>query len=340
MELREITVDDSVVGLTLAYDLTEITPGVAKGAVLRRGHVITPGDLETLRDIGKSHIVILDLGPDDVHEDDAAERLGRLLGGEGIEVRLPGEAWADLVATRNGLLKVDDARLLRMNLLDDLLLATRHNNSPVRQGDVVAKVKVRGLSVQRAVLEEAELLAAGDTRVVRILLYRPAGAAAVITGREIFEGRKKDAFEPLLRGRLKEYGSDLARVEIVPDDIEHIGRAIDTALARGVDVVFVTGGGSPDDSTGAAIARVADEVVVWGVPVSPGAMTVLAYAGTVPILGVSGGLLARPRGFFDLILPRLLARERLTKEDVAPYGHGGLCLGCPTCVFPACPFGC
>jgi hypothetical protein len=339
VKVREIPVGGAVVGLTLAYDLTGITPGGQKGAVLRRGHVISESDLVVLRDIGKSHIKILELAPDDVHEDEAAESLARMLAGDGIEVKLPGEAWADLVASRTGLLKVDVDRLRRLNLLDDLIIATRHTNSPVKVGDTVARAKVRGLAVRQAVLDEAQVLAGGSSKVAEVLPYRAVRAGAVITGREIFEGRKKDAFEPLLRQRLEEYGSALVHAEIVPDELTEVSRAITSALALGLDMIFVTGGGSPDDCTSESISRSAEEVVFHGVPVAPGAMTVLAYAKGVPILGVPGGLLAWPRGFFDLVFPRLLAGERLSKGEIAEYGHGGLCLRCDTCRFPACSFG-
>jgi len=338
LEIRDIHVDESV-GLTLAYDLTGITPGKQKGAVLRRGHVIREEDLELLRDIGKSRIRILDLAPDEVHEDEAAERLARILAGQGIQVALPGEAWADLVASAAGLLKVDSERLLRLNLLDDLLVATRHNNSTVRAGEIIAKAKVRELAVRETVLEQATSLAEGSTRTLEVLPFRVVRGAAVITGREIYEGRKKDAFEPLLRTRLEEYGSALVNVEIVPDEVSDIRRALASALDMGFEIVFVTGGGSPDDSTSESVARVADELVFHGAPVSPGAMSMLAYSRDVPILSVPGGLLARPHGFIDLVLPRLLAGDRISKEDVAEYGHGGLCLRCAACVFPDCPFG-
>ncbi len=338
MIVQEIPVDQSV-GLTLAYDLTGIEPGKDKRAVLRRGHVIGEGDLEILHAIGKSHIKILELAPDDVHEDDAARALGQMLAGEGIEVTMPGEAWADLVALNAGVLKVDSDRLLELNRLDDVLIATRHNNSIVKSGNTVAKAKVRGLVVKQSVLAEANCHAVASPKIVEVLPCRTVRAAAVITGREICEGRKKDAFEPLLRQRVEEYGSTLFRSEIVLDETQEIGRAVTSALGLGVEIVFVTGGGSPDDCTAEAIASVADEVVFRGVAVSPGAMTVLAYAGEVAILGVPGGLLVRSHGFVDLILPRLLAGDRLAKEDAAQYGHGGLCLGCLTCVFPLCPFG-
>ena len=338
MKVKEIPTDESV-GLTLAYDLTGITPGKEKGAVLRRGHVITPADLETLRTIGKSHIKVIELASDEVHEDEAAELLANMLAGEGVSVRMPGEAWADVVSSVTGLLKVDADRLASLNMLDDVLIATRHTNYPVVAGETVAKAKVRGLSVKQAVLDEARTIAKGSQRILEVLPYRILRAAAVITGREVYEGRRKDAFEPLLRRRLAEYGSELTKVEIVPDEIPEMSRAIQAALDSGVDMVLVTGGGSPDDSTSVSIIGCADDVIFQGVPVSPGAMSILAYAGDVPILGVPAGLLARPRGFVDLLLPRLLAGEKPTKSEVMHLGHGALCLLCKTCVFPACPFG-
>jgi len=106
MKAQEIPIE-SAVGLTLAYDLTGITPGKEKGAVLRRGHVIREDDLELLRAIGKSRVKILELAQEDVHEDDAALRLAQALAGDNIEVMMPGEAWADLIAAADGLLKVD-----------------------------------------------------------------------------------------------------------------------------------------------------------------------------------------------------------------------------------------
>lgn len=338
MNVREIPVDESG-GLTLAYDLTGIDPGKNKRAVMRRGHVIGASDLEILHAIGKSHVKVLELAPDDVHEDDAARALGHMLAGQGIEVRMPGEAWADLVATHDGLLGVAEERLFRLNGLEDVLIATRHDNSVVKTGDTVARAKVRGLVVKQSVLDQAEDHAAALPKIVEVLPISTVQAAAVITGREIYEGRKKDAFEPLLRKRVEAYGSELIHAEIVPDEVEDIGRAITSALDLGAQIVLVSGGGSPDDCTAEAIGQVADEVVFCGVPVSPGAMTTLAYAKGAAILGVPGGLLARPRGFIDLVLPRLLAGDRPSADDAARYGHGGLCLGCPTCVFPSCSFG-
>ena len=337
MKLREVRIEDAV-GLPLAYDLTEIVPGQRKGAVLRRGHRISAEDIPTLQRIGKSVVYVLELEKGEVHEDDAALRLASMLSGSGVKVEMPGEAWADVRATVRGLLKVDVRRLLAINTIGDFLVATRHTNSKVAPGDLVAKAKVRGLVVEEGRLARAADFVRGDP-VIKVTPFRRVRAGVVVTGREVYEGRVQDAFTPLLTSRLAEYESTVAASEIVPDDADEIARAILGMLARDVDMVLVTGGMSPDDCTPRAIELSGARVVFYGAPVSPGAMTLLAYHGTTPVIGVPAGILARPRALFDLILPRLLAGEIPSPADIAEYGHGGLCLGCKTCSFPLCPFG-
>ena len=337
MKAQEVRIKDAV-GLPLAYDLTEIVPGQRKGAVLRRGHLIQEEDLSVLARIGKSWVLVLELEPGEVHEDEAAVRLAGLIAGPGVGVSQPGEAWADVRASGAGLLKVDTARLQQINAVGELLVATRHNSDAVRAGELVAKAKVVGLTVaERRLTEAAKIAAPGP--IVQVRPYRSLRAAIIVTGREVYEGRVKDAFGPLLTSRLEEYGSSAAEVRIIPDEAPIIAGTVREALSHGMELVLVTGGMSPDDSTPEGIRQSGAKVEFYGMPVSPGAMTLVAYAGVTPVMGVPAGLLTRGRGIFDVVLPRLLAGERLEAGEVARYGHGGLCWACPTCTYPMCPFG-
>jgi hypothetical protein len=337
MKWREVAVQDAV-GLPLDYDLTGIAPGIGKGAILRRGHVLRQEDLAVLARIGKDTVRILELEPGEVHEDAAALALARMLAGRGIEVELAGEAWADLRARHDGLLRVDRDQLLQINSLGELLVATRHDRSPVRAGDTVARAKVLGL-----VVEESRLAAAASVTAARptltVVAYRPMRAGVVVTGSEVHRGLVKDAFSPLLQRRLADYGSQVVCSRVVPGDIDGLAEAIRDFLGRDIHLLLVTGGMSPDDCTAEAIRRSGVEVLVHGVPVSPGAMTLLGYAGPILVMGVPACAIARPRGLFDLLLPRVLTGEVLSASALAAYGHGGLCWGCEVCAYPACAFG-
>jgi molybdopterin biosynthesis enzyme len=106
-------------------------------------------------------------------------------------------------------------------------------------------------------------------------------------------------------------------------------------------MIVVTGGMSvdPDDRTPASIRAAGGREVTYGSPTFPGSMFMLAYIGNTPVVGVPGCAMYNKATVFDLIVPRILAGERLTKADITALGHGGLCLGCSTCHFPNCGFG-
>ena len=163
----------------------------------------------------------------------------------------------------------------------------------------------------------------------------------VTTGSEVFQGRIQDGFGPVVRRKFEPLGSTVFRQIIVNDEIPMCVSAIRELLAQGAEMIVVTGGMSvdPDDQTPASIREAGGNVVVYGAPVLPGAMFMLAMIGDVPVLGLPGCVMYHKASIFDLIVPRLLAGETVSARDIAALGHGGLCLACPECRYPICPFG-
>ena len=165
----------------------------------------------------------------------------------------------------------------------------------------------------------------------------------VNTGNEVFYGRIKDTFTPVIIEKLKEYGAEVVGRVVSDDNHEHITAAIQKFLDEGVDMVLCTGGMSvdPDDRTPFAIKNTGAEIVTYGAPVLPGAMFLLSYYGEKkrPVIGLPGCVMYAKRTIFDLVLPRIVAGEILKKADIDTLGEGGLCLNCPVCTFPNCGFG-
>ena len=133
------------------------------------------------------------------------------------------------------------------------------------------------------------------------------------------------------------------------DDPDAIAAQIAAYIDQGADMVLCTGGMSvdPDDTTPTAIQRSGAQIVSYGAPVLPGAMFLLAYyqvkdgenPRTVAIMGLPGCVMYARRTIFDLVLPRIMADDQVTADDLAALGQGGLCLNCPECTFPNCGFG-
>ena len=333
------TVD--AVGHVLCHDLTQIIPGEFKGARFRKGHVVTDGDIPVLLSMGKENLYVWEMQPGIVHENDAAERLCALCISDGMDRSEVKEGKIELTAARAGLFTVDSARLRAVNAIDELMIATRHGNTPVQPGDKLCGTRVIPLVIEEEKLVQAEK-AVGAEPLLRILPYKLRTCAIITTGSEVYSGRIEDKFTPVLIKKLAAYGIEVTKHTTVDDGMDRIEEAIREAREEKPDLILCTGGMSvdPDDNTPGAIKKSGANIVTYGAPVLPGAMLLLGYYddGT-PVLGLPGCVMYAKATVFDLVLPRIAAGVRLCKEDFVQMGEGGLCLGCTPCHYPACPFG-
>lgn len=321
---KEVRVEDAV-GMRLAHDLTRIVPGEFKGRLFKKGHVISADDIPALLNIGKEHIYILELSDGELHEDDAALRMGNALAGEAMRFEEPHEGKVVLKAEMQGLLKVDAERLFAINMIDEIAVVAKENNTVLEPGDKIAGLRAIPLTVAEEKVARVEALAA-EGPVFAIKPFRRLKVGVVTTGSEVLKGRIEDKFGPRVREKLERYGSEVIEQKIVGDLVEDIAGAIEAFHAAGADMVICTGGMSvdPDDRTPGAIKRAATEVVSYGMPVLPGSMMMLAYREGMPIFGLPGCVIFDDFTSFDILLPRVLAGEKVTREEVARLGHGGL----------------
>lgn len=338
--MKTIRTEDAV-GHVLCHDITRIVKDDTKGVAFRRGHVVTEADIPELLKLGKASLYVFEAKEGMLHENDAAAILYDISAGEhmtGSEVK---EGKIDIYAAEDGLFQVDVERLKAVNRLGEMMIATRHTNSPVRKGDKLAGTRVIPLVIESGKMERARQVA-GDAPLLRIHPYRQRKAAVVVTGSEVDKGLIRDTFTPVVLAKLKEYGIDDVPHRLVGDDPERTVQAIRDFLADGAEIVLCTGGMSvdPDDRTPLAIKTVAERVVRYGAPVLPGAMFMLGYAKEgQALIGLPGCVMFHGRTIFDIILPRILADLPITSDDIAALGHGGLCLNCDTCIFPNCALG-
>ena len=163
----------------------------------------------------------------------------------------------------------------------------------------------------------------------------------VTTASEVYSGLIEEKFGPVLVRKFSELGSSVVKQVFADDDDEMIAGCIRQLVDEGMDIIGVTGGMSvdPDDMTPSGIRKAGGEIVSYGAPVLPGAMFMLSYIGDVPVVGLPGCVMYSRTSVFDLIVPRLLAGEKVTKKDINMLAHGGLCLNCEVCTYPFCGFG-
>ncbi|MGI5891106.1 MAG: molybdopterin-binding protein [Bacillota bacterium] len=329
------------VGHVLCHDITQIIRGVTKDVAFKKGHIVQEQDIPILLSLGKDHLYIWEKQADMLHENEAAQILYDICKNDNISPTPIKEGKIELIADIDGLLKVDVALLEKINSLDELIIATRHNNFPVKKGDKLAGTRIIPLVIKKEKMEMARQIV-GDKPLFSIWPYSHKKVGIVTTGSEVFHGRIKDTFGPVIMHKLSKYDTKILGQKFADDNIEHIVSAIRSFIDQGATMVVCTGGMSvdPDDLTPSAIRAVGAEIVSYGAPVLPGAMFMLSYYNNdIPIIGLPGCVMYAKSTIFDLVLPRVMAGEKLTKKDLARLGNGGLCLGCEQCNYPNCSFG-
>ncbi|MCP1223022.1 molybdopterin-binding protein [Sebaldella sp. S0638] len=322
--MKKINVKEAV-GMALCHDITEIIPGGFKGAKFLKGHIIKEEDVEVLLSLGKENIYIWEEDENYVHENDAAEFIKECVMGKGMYASEIREGKINFVAEYDGLYKINVELLNKINSIGEIIIASKFNNTVVKEGKTAAATRIIPLRIEKIQLNELKELMKNQELMEIKKMNSDLRVGIITTGSEIFYGRIKDKAREALGEKLGEYGVTNIKQVFAPDDKEKIKAEI-KKMINDTDIILCTGGMSidPDDVTPDAIEESGCEMVTYGTPVLPGAMFLLGYVEEKVIMGLPGGVVFSKNSVFDLLLPRILAGDIITKRDIVEMGHGGL----------------
>jgi len=341
--MKQIKTTNSV-GTVLCHDITEIVKDKKKGVAFKKGHVIKKNDIPKLLSLGKENLYVWEKKEGMLHENDAAEILCNICKNKYMKALPVHEGKIELIAEVGGLFKVDTDKLFKINSLGEMMIATRHGYTAVKTGDTLIGTRIIPLIIDKEKMNLAKKIAENKP-ILEIKPFKRKKIGIVTTGSEIYYGRIKDTFGPVVIEKFKEFDTDIIGQKIVGDNRKDIKSSILKFIEEGADVVVCTGGMSvdPDDRTPGAIKDTGAEIITYGAPVLPGAMLLISYYNykgkNIPIIGLPGCVMYAKRTVFDLILPMLMADDRIEKKDIDKLGKGGLCLNCEVCTYPNCGFG-
>ena len=317
-------------GYELCHDITQILPGEFKGAKFLRGHIIRKEDIEILISLGKENIFVMeeeDKEKNLIHENDAAmfivEKLN--LDKEFFEISDIREGKINITAKEDGILKIDINTLNKINKIGEIILVTKYNNSYIKKGENVAATRVIPLLIEKKQLDEMEKLVKEKNVLTFKKIDKNKKLALITTGNEVYNGIIKDKSKEALLKKYKKYEINDIEQVFSQDDKDTIKKYI-KKFENEKDIIMCTGGMSidPDDVTPSAIRESNWEIVTYGTPVLPGAMFMLAYKGEKVLIGLPGGVVFSEKTVFDILLPRILTDDRITKQEIIEMGHGGL----------------
>lgn len=298
--------------------------------VLKKGTRLEERHLALLSQLGHKRVEVAVLEAEDVHEDEAATRLAEALQTDGLRTTRAVGGRVNLHSEVDGLLVVDAARLRAFNLLPGITLATRWPYALVGPGHEttqVATLKIIPYAVARRDFEGALDLARERPGILEVHpLPRGARAALLITAEPAAQEQVRADFEGPTRERLARWGTELAEVVVVAQEVEAIQEA-SARLADQVDLLIVAGQTSimdEDDITPRGLEAAGATLELHGAPVEPGNLLALAYFPRTPVMCAPGCARSVSHNVVDMVLPRLLTGERLGRAEIAELGVGGL----------------
>lgn len=293
--------------------------------LFNKGHLLTKADTDVLRQNQIESVTVAAPDPTDLSENEAARRVGEALAGEHVRVQAPGVGRANLIATAEGPVRINVPALTRLNNIDEgITIATLHEHTLVQTGQLLALVKIIPFAVAAARVEDVEATARESAPVISVRPLIRQQVSLIISGPESARDTLLNDFTEPVRARIARLGSQLYNVEYVPHVSADIAQAIHSHPADIVLLTSISATVDREDVIPSAIREAGGSLAHFGVPVDPGSLLVLGYRGQTPIVGLPGCVKSMQTNVVDMILPRLLAGERLTRADLVAIGHGGL----------------
>jgi molybdenum cofactor cytidylyltransferase len=292
-----------------------------------KGHRIALADLSRLAELGLERLRVAVLEPGDIHEDEAARRLAAAVCGPGVQARPPAASRVNLLADADGVVRVDVAALFEINAIDGLTVATLPSHVLVRTRQRVATIKIIPFAVREEDLACAEAICRERQHVIALSPLRQLDVGVILVGSVAARARIEAGVYPAIESRVVELGSCVLATRYVESEEQLIAEAIGQLRADGAQLLVIAGETSimdRDDVTPQGIRLAGGRVEHYGAPVEPGNLLLLGYLDALPVLGAPGCVRSRDVNIVDLLLPRLLAGEQITRRDIVELGHGGL----------------
>jgi hypothetical protein len=301
----------------------DIRDGAGKVAVAK-GQTLDAAAAARLLALAWEEIHVLELEPGDLHEEPAGARLAAAAAGDGVEIKgYAGGQWT-LAAARRGLVGVRAEALQTVNALEGISVFTLYDLQPVEIGEVVTRAKITPLAIPESCVKQAEECAWAAGGLVMVKGFAPKVLGAV--SRESLEPRQRQRFESALKEKVLWFGSRLLGVRYSPGTAASVAADIEALLRDGAEIVIAAGAASLDplDPMFTGLALLGGRIERHGAPAHPGSLLWLGEVRGRPVLGMPACGMFSQATTFDLVLPRILAGERVGAAEIAALGHGGL----------------
>jgi molybdenum cofactor cytidylyltransferase len=271
-------------------------------------------------------IWVTELEEGEIGEDEAVSAVAAEMGCGSFEIRLAAGGRANLMATENCCVLVDDELLRQINCTSSVVIATALNFSYATAGQRIATVKSAPFAVAKDQLQTILSIIKERGPILQARPIRSPGIGVLYTD-PLSGERARQLFENIMRQRLERFGVNANFVLSCTEDENSVARCLQHLLRSKPSAILIastTAPAGPEDVIGQAMLHVGAQVERFLAPVEPGNLLLLAYKDETPIVSAPGCFRSAKPNVVDMVLPPLLARYRVTGWELGCLGHGGL----------------
>ena len=309
-------------GTYLAHSLT------LEDRTLKKGQKLAAADISELRENGYENVVAAKLEENDVHEDEAARRLGAALCGPGLAASHARTGRCNLTAKQRGLVAIDAERLKRINAVDEsITVATLGAFEPAETRQMAATVKIIPLAVAKDALQRCLAIAEEEGPAIRVAPFAEKRIGLLQTTLPGTKASVLDKGRASIDVRLAALGCLPSEERRCEHDAGAISAAVSAFAEAGCEILLVAGASAIIDRRDVVpegIRRAGGTIERFGLPVDPGNLSLLARKDGLRILGVPGSFRSPKLSGHDWILQRWVAGLDVTGDEIASMGLGGL----------------
>lgn len=303
---------------------TIFRPGGKK--LLAKGHILNEEDVRILETEGMQEVWVTQLEDGEIGEDEAVLAIASRMGCGALELRPAAGGRANLSATEDCCLLVDEDLLKQINCTGSVVIATGANFSFVQAGQRVATIKSTPFAVSGHEVEAVCDILADRGFLLQARPIQDPQVAVLYTD-PVQGERARQLFENIMRQRLESMGVQPNYVLCAVEEEAAITRALSHLLRARPSVILIastTAPQGPEDVVGRALNSIGAHIERFLAPVEPGSLMLLGYKDDTPILSAPGCYRSAKKNVLDIVVPPLLARYRMSGWEIATLGHGGL----------------
>ena len=309
------------IGLILAHSTNLKNKRISKGTLLDSDIVRSLINAE----ISEVTCAVPDKG--DIHEDEAANLIAMAIDKKKSFLGLASTGRVNFKTSSLGIVRYERSVIKELNLIDQsIAFSIVQHNQLLAPNDLIATLKIIPFFISKSSVEKAVKLIK-KSELFSFFELKKRGCGLIQTR---FNWQKTDIFKAtasVTKNRLENLDCHITEEKVIEHDKDEIAKNIRKFADKKTEILLISGASAIIDKTDdipKAICQEGGTILQYGLAVDPGNLMLIGKLRNMTIIGMPGCARSPKLNGLDWVLQLLLADIKISKDELAEMGAGGL----------------